>query len=103
MVSPNYVLGENTVPIPPGLAGQLFCRVIYRGFFVWLFSKFSVLLVTCMAIERWFAIAKPTRYVSGKCLIKFKVLRKCDRQATDSKLKVCSYNNFIKAVFKIAN
>ena len=62
MVSPTFVLGPENVPVPPGTAGNLFCRIINRGFFVWVFAKFSVSLVTCMAIERWFAIARPIFY-----------------------------------------
>lgn len=62
MVSPTFVLGPENVPVPPGMAGNLFCRIINRGFFVWVFAKFSVSLVTCMAIERWFAIARPNLY-----------------------------------------
>ena len=29
---------------------------------MFLFAKFSVMLVTCMGAERWFAIARPSRY-----------------------------------------
>ena len=61
IASPTLVLGTNNVPVPSGLAGDLFCRIINRGFFVWVFAKFSISIITCMAIERWFAIARPLR------------------------------------------
>ena len=64
-MSPTFVLGPENVPVPQGTAGNLFCRIINRGFFVWVFAKFSVSLVTCMAIERWFAIARPNLYKSN--------------------------------------
>ena len=62
LASPNYVLGEESVPVPEGFAGQVFCRIIFRGYFFWVMSGFSIAMVTCMAVERWFAIAKPNRY-----------------------------------------
>ena len=61
-MSPTYVLGYKIIPLPAGIAGELFCRIIDRGYFVWVFAKFSIAMVTLMAVERWFAIARPASY-----------------------------------------
>ena len=61
-ISPLYVLGQGILTVPDGIAGELFCRLIDNSFFVWAFVKFSVAIVTCMAIERWFAIARPLQH-----------------------------------------
>ena len=42
--------------------GELFCRLIDSLVFVWVFAKFSVTIVTCMAIERWYALTRPLQY-----------------------------------------
>ena len=59
--SPTLVMGRNAYTVPSGIAGHLFCRIIVSTFVVFMCGKFSIGLVTCMAIERWFAIARPTR------------------------------------------
>ena len=59
-LSPQHVLGHDSIIIPSGIKGELFCRLVV--FCVWLCAKFSIAIVTCMAIERWYAIARPMQY-----------------------------------------
>ena len=61
-VSPLYVIGQGTLTVPEGITGEMFCRLIDNSFFVWAFVKFSVAIVTCMALERWFAMARPLQH-----------------------------------------
>ena len=61
ILSPTLVMNPNVYPVPSGIAGHLFCHLVDSGYIVFICGKFSIGLVTCMAIERWFAIARPTR------------------------------------------
>ena len=56
------MIGNQAMPIPSGAPGRAFCFLIQRNFFVWLLAKFSVSIVMCMAIERWYALARPIKY-----------------------------------------
>lgn len=78
IVTPNYVINISSYPIPDGLAGEIFCRLIFSKFFIFTFGKGSVLTITCLAIERWFALIKPWQY-----------------QATFCSRKLCKYIAFI--------
>lgn len=60
--SPSFVVGNEVMPIPSGVRGEVFCRLIQNNLFVWLLTKVSVSLVMTMAIERWYAIALPHKY-----------------------------------------
>lgn len=64
--------------VPDGVAGEIFCRVIFSKFFIFTFGKGSVLTITCLAVERWFALVKP-----------------CKHQATFSRRKIFKYLAFI--------
>ena len=52
----------SSYPVPDGVAGEIFCRVIFSKFFIFTFGKGSVLTITCLAVERWFALIKPWNY-----------------------------------------
>ena len=41
---------------------RAFCFLIQRNFFVWLLAKVSISIVMCMTVERWYALARPSRY-----------------------------------------
>lgn len=57
-----YVFGPDSISVPPGGFGQFFCRVIFSQYLVFTLGIVSVYTVTCMAIDRWFAVARPTKY-----------------------------------------
>ena len=44
------------------MAGEVFCRLVFSKFFVFIFGKGSVLTITCLAVERWFSLIKPWEY-----------------------------------------
>ena len=50
------------MPVPSGGMGRAFCFLIQRNFFVWLLAKYSISIAMCMAIERWYALARPVKY-----------------------------------------
>ena len=62
VITPSFLIGSGDYPTPPGIAGELFCRIIESQYFVYMLGKVSVFIVTCMAIERWYAVARPARY-----------------------------------------
>ena len=50
-------------PYPTGMTGlSLFCHLIDTKFLIFTMGKASVLMVMCLAIERWFASVKPLQY-----------------------------------------
>ena len=62
LITPVYVIGADSIPVPDGPLGQLFCRVIFSQYLVFTLGIVSVYTVTCMAIDRWFAVARATKY-----------------------------------------
>lgn len=62
IITPNYVINMSSYPVPGGIAGEIFCRVIFSKFFIFIFGKGSVLTIACLAVERWFVLIKPWSY-----------------------------------------
>ena len=62
MITPGFIVPVNTFPYPRGTAGLLFCHLIDTRFLIFMMGKASVLLVMCLAIERWFASVRPLQY-----------------------------------------
>ena len=62
IITPNYVINLSSYPVPDGLPGEIFCRLVYSKFFIFTFGKGSVLTITCLAVERWFFLMKPSKY-----------------------------------------
>ncbi|KAL9950275.1 hypothetical protein ACROYT_G042752 [Oculina patagonica] len=62
LVTPVYVIGSDSVTVPPGGFGQFFCRMIFSQYLVFTLGIVSVYTVTCMAMDRWLAVARPTKY-----------------------------------------
>ena len=65
ILTPAYIIGINNFPIPGGIAGELFCRVVVSYYLVFTLGIVSVYTITCLSLERWFAVAKPARYRAG--------------------------------------
>lgn len=65
ILTPSYIIGINNFPIPSGLAGELFCRIVVSYYLVFTLGIVSVYTITCLSLERWFAVAKPARYRAG--------------------------------------
>ena len=45
-----------------GIAGEIYCRVLFSQFMIFLFGIVSVYTVMCLSTERWFAVQYPFRY-----------------------------------------
>ena len=61
-LSPNFVLGPDVLPVPSGLAGRFICHLFYSERVMFFCNKFSICLVTILAIERWYVVARPHLY-----------------------------------------
>lgn len=61
-ITPGFIVPVNKFPYPRGTAGLLFCHLIDTRFVIFMMGKASVLLVMCLAIERWFSSVKPLQY-----------------------------------------
>lgn len=62
-VTPAYIVPPSFFKFNPnGFGSQVFCRVIGSQYIVFSFGKFSAFIVTFMALERWCAVVKPSRY-----------------------------------------
>lgn len=57
-----YVIGTESITVPSGGFGQFFCRMIFSQYLVFTLGIVSVYTVTCMAMDRWLAVARPTKY-----------------------------------------
>ena len=62
MLTNPTILGNTIWPIPSGISGELFCRVMQTNLRLKLLWKYSISIVMAMTIERWYAITRPVRY-----------------------------------------
>ena len=62
LVTPTLVIDGDSFPVLTGVAGDLFCRLVFSQYFVYAMSKVSVFTVTAMSLERWYSIVKPFQY-----------------------------------------
>ena len=61
-LTPGYVISTDSFPVPCGLAGEFFCRVLRSRHALFTLGKISILKVTCLAIERWYCVFRPIMY-----------------------------------------
>ena len=61
-LTPGYVISIDSFPVPRGLAGELFCRVLCSRHALFTMGKISIMKVTCLAINRWYCIFRPIMY-----------------------------------------
>ena len=61
-LTPGYVISITSFPVPRGLAGELFCRVLGSRHALFTLGKISILKVTCLAIDRWYCVFRPITY-----------------------------------------
>lgn len=47
-----------------GIGGEVFCRTVFSTYFLFVCGKASNASVMCLAIERWYAVVRPTKYKS---------------------------------------
>ena len=61
-LTPGYVISISSFPVPSGLAGEIFCRLLGSRYLLFTMGKVSILKVTCLATERWYCIFRPLTY-----------------------------------------
>lgn len=62
VATPGYVIPKAEYPIPTGLHGQVFCRLLANRYLLFLMGKVSILLAACLALERWYCVLRPMQY-----------------------------------------
>ena len=62
VATPGYVILKSSYPVPHGAGGEIFCRLLSNRYLLFLMGKVSILLIACLAIERWFCVFKPMKY-----------------------------------------
>lgn len=48
--------------VPSTWVGELYCRILYTSFFMWLFVSVSIFTLTTISIERFFAVVFPIKF-----------------------------------------
>ena len=64
VVTPGYVRRQPLFPIPTGFVGHMFCALLANRYLLFTVAKTSILLVTCLAMERWYCVLKPIKYMT---------------------------------------
>ncbi|PFX24618.1 Rhodopsin, G0-coupled [Stylophora pistillata] len=62
VATPGYVILKSSYPVPHGAGGEVFCRLLSNRYLLFAMGKVSILLVACLAIERWFCVFRPMKY-----------------------------------------
>ncbi|XP_078359264.1 galanin receptor 2a-like [Oculina patagonica] len=62
VATPGYAIPKSAYPVPPGLGGEIFCRLLANRYLLFAMGKVSILLVACLAIERWYCVLRPIIY-----------------------------------------
>ena len=60
LLTPGFIFQE--IPFAPVLGGEIFCRVISSHFLTFSTATTSVYITVALAIERWYAVARPLEY-----------------------------------------
>ena len=61
-MTPGYVAHKPLFPVPTGLGGHVFCALLGNRYLLFTVAKVSILLVTCLAVERWYCVIRPVKY-----------------------------------------
>ena len=62
VLTPGYISDEPLFPIADGFGGELFCALLGNRYLLFTVAKVSILLVTCLAVERWYCVMRPMKY-----------------------------------------
>lgn len=62
VATPGYAIHKSSYPVPHGAGGEVFCRLLHNRYLLFAMGKVSILLIACLAIERWFCVFKPMKY-----------------------------------------
>ncbi|XP_048580613.1 uncharacterized protein LOC5507743 isoform X2 [Nematostella vectensis] len=62
VLTPNYIIPMKSFPVMSGGSGRAFCRAIFSTYCLFVCGKASNTTIMCLAIERWCAVVRPTKY-----------------------------------------
>jgi len=62
VATPGYIILKSSYPVPHGVGGEIFCRLLGNRYLLFLMGKVSILLIACLAVERWVCVFKPMKY-----------------------------------------
>ena len=62
VATPGYAIPSSAYPVPQGIGGEIFCRLFANRYLLFAMGKVSILLVACLAIERWYCVLRPIKY-----------------------------------------
>lgn len=62
VATPGYAISKSDYPVPLGLRGEIFCRLLANRYLLFAMGKVSILLVAYLAVERWYCVFRPIRY-----------------------------------------
>ncbi|KAL9984174.1 hypothetical protein ACROYT_G006443 [Oculina patagonica] len=62
IATPGYVAEEPLFPIPEDFSGDMFCVLLDTRLLLFAVAKVSILLVTFLAVERWYCVMRPIKY-----------------------------------------
>ncbi|EDO36333.1 predicted protein [Nematostella vectensis] len=62
VLTPNYIIPMKSFPVMSGGNGRAFCRAIFSTYCLFVCGKASNTTIMCLAIERWCAVVRPTKY-----------------------------------------
>jgi len=61
-LTPGFIFPRRPSPPEERLSGEIFCRVISSHFLTFSTTTSSVYITVALAIERWYAVARPLQY-----------------------------------------
>lgn len=61
LIAPDTVL-KGQVAIRPGASAYIYCALYRSYYFFWSFGIMSLYFIAVLGVERWYMIAKPTKY-----------------------------------------
>ncbi|XP_048581364.1 melatonin receptor type 1C-like [Nematostella vectensis] len=62
VLTPIYIIPMKSFPVMSGGSGRAFCRAIFSTYCLFVCGKASNTTIMCLAIERWCAVVRPTKY-----------------------------------------
>lgn len=62
IATPGFVAAEPLFSIPENFWGDMFCGLLANRYLLFAMAKVSILLVTFLAVERWYCVMRPIEY-----------------------------------------
>lgn len=63
-VATSYLVASDSLLRPSNhVAAEIFCRIVYSRFLLFTFGTASIYVCLSLTLERWFAVAHPSKYI----------------------------------------